>query len=182
MLVAPLPKLDRSSNPTRASPYIENLVGQRGHACESPSVADPNSKRRTLSNRVDCRLQEGICATPHNDLPRRIPCARTAALFYFAKILQSLQNGLTRRGSRRSAVFVGGWAKTCGRDENYRIALGNRCLPVVEPNDPPGPPQPPNLSGLSRRTLFYATLRPGRLDPRPTGRLCSAESLLRQDP
>jgi hypothetical protein len=41
---------------------------------------------------------------PHNDLPRRIPCARTAALFYFAKILQSLQNGLTRRGRAKRGV------------------------------------------------------------------------------
>jgi len=37
-------------------------------------------------------------------------------------------------------------------------------------------------SGLSRRTLSHATLHPGRLDPRPTGRLCSAGSLLHQDP
>ena len=42
---------------------------------------------------------------PHNDLPRRIACPRTAVLCHFAKILQSLQNGLTRRGraeTRRS--------------------------------------------------------------------------------
>ncbi len=62
-LVAPLPKLDRSVA-RFVHLHIENLVEQKDHACEAPSEADPNSRKRMLSNRVYCRFPEDIDATP----------------------------------------------------------------------------------------------------------------------
>jgi hypothetical protein len=81
-----------------------------------------------------------------------------------------------------NAAFAGGLAKRCGRDGSYRRALGNRCLPEVEPSVPPAPQLPPNFLVLPLRTLLHAARHPERSDPRLADRLGSTESRLHQDP
>jgi hypothetical protein len=72
-LVAPLPKLDRSAI-RFAHLHTENLVEQKDHACEAPSEADSNSRKRTLSNRVYRRFyDDSVASRSREDIGATLP-------------------------------------------------------------------------------------------------------------